>query len=138
MDKLLPKAVADGLVVDHAVATDDLPPGGRPGPWMALENVIALGVKDLPACVKIDDTTPGIAEGLAAGMWTVGVAMSGNEVGLTEQELAALPEAERQRLGAVAADKLLSAGAHYVIGSIVELPAVLALIEARLSKGEQP
>ncbi|OEZ55507.1 phosphonoacetaldehyde hydrolase [Duganella sp. HH105] len=138
MDKLLPKAAADGVVVDHAVATDDLPPGGRPGPWMALENVIALGVKELAACVKIDDTTPGIAEGLAAGMWTVGVAMSGNEVGLTEQELAALPEAERERRGAVAADKLLSAGAHYVIGSIAELPAVLALIEARLGKGERP
>ncbi|WP_255490711.1 phosphonoacetaldehyde hydrolase [Duganella sp. CY15W] len=138
MDKLLPRAAADGLVVDHAVATDDLPPGGRPGPWMALENVIALGVKDLPACVKIDDTTPGIAEGLAAGMWTVGVALSGNEVGLTEQELAALPAHERARCAAVAADKLLAAGAHYVIGSIAELPQVIEQIEARLQQGERP
>jgi phosphonoacetaldehyde hydrolase len=36
MDRLLPLAAAAGYAPDHTVATDDLPAGGRPGPWMAL------------------------------------------------------------------------------------------------------
>ncbi|MBB3223448.1 2-aminoethylphosphonate--pyruvate transaminase/phosphonoacetaldehyde hydrolase [Massilia umbonata] len=138
VDRLLPRAAADGLVVDHVVATDDLPAGGRPGPWMALDNVVALGVTDVRACVKVDDTVPGIAEGLAAGMWTVGVALSGNEVGLAEQELAALPQDERERRFDAAAATLRAAGAHYVIGTIADLPEAIARIDARLARGERP
>ncbi|VEB62543.1 phosphonoacetaldehyde hydrolase [Salmonella enterica subsp. enterica] len=33
--------------------------------------------------VKVDDAAPGISEGLNAGMWTVGLAVSGNEFGAT-------------------------------------------------------
>ncbi|MDC8757327.1 phosphonoacetaldehyde hydrolase [Janthinobacterium fluminis] len=138
MERLLAKARGDGLLVDHAVAADDLKAGGRPGPWMALANVVELGVGELSACVKVDDTVPGIAEGLAAHMWSVGVAVSGNELGLGRAELAALPADERARRRALAVDKLAGAGAHYVIDSIAELPRVLDLIEARLERGEQP
>jgi len=138
MDKLLPIAAAQGIAPDHAVATDDLKPGGRPGPWMALANVIELGAKDVAACIKVDDTTPGIDEGLAAGMWTVGLALSGNEVGLTEAEVAALPQAERTARRDRAADKLFRAGAHYVIDTVADLPGVVAQIEARLQRGERP
>jgi len=138
MDRLLPHAAAQGLRLDHAVATDDLKPGGRPGPWMALANVIELGVGELAACVKVDDTVPGIEEGLAAGMWTVGLALSGNETGLTLPELQALApdavQAHRRR----AAMTLARAGAHVVIDSVAELPAVLDQIEARLARGERP
>ena len=35
--------------------------------------MIALGIDDVGACVKIDDTVPGILEGRRAGMWTVGI-----------------------------------------------------------------
>jgi phosphonoacetaldehyde hydrolase len=138
MNRLLDKAKSDGLVLDHTVATDDLKPGGRPGPWMALENVIQLGVTELSACVKVDDTTPGITEGLAAHMWTVGIALSGNEVGLTQKELEALSAAEREERKLKAADKLLGAGAHYVIDTIADLPEAIAAIEARLARGEHP
>jgi phosphonoacetaldehyde hydrolase len=138
MDKLLPHAVAQGITVDYAVATDDLKPGGRPGPWMALANVIELGVSELCACVKVDDTVPGIEEGLAAGMWTVGLSLSGNEVGLTPAELRDLPDAEVAKRRNKAAGKLAQAGAHYVIDSVADLPAVLDAIEARLVRGERP
>ncbi|PRC92777.1 phosphonoacetaldehyde hydrolase [Solimicrobium silvestre] len=138
MDKLLEHAAQKGVIVEHAVATDDLPHGGRPGPWMALANVIALGAGDVSACVKVDDTTPGIEEGLAAGMWTVGLALSGNEVGLTLQELKTLPPAEVERKRAFAYQKLMRAGAHFVIDTIADLPAILDLIESRMVKGERP
>ncbi|HJV07270.1 MAG TPA: phosphonoacetaldehyde hydrolase, partial [Chromobacteriaceae bacterium] len=118
MDKLLPLAAAAGYSPDHTVATDDLAAGGRPGPWMALDNVLALAVSDVRHCVKVDDTAPGISEGLHAGMWTVGLSASGNAVGLTAAEWAALtPEQQAQkRLPATA--MLQVAGAHYVIDTI--------------------
>lgn len=138
MDRLLPIADAAGYQPDCTVAADDLPAGGRPGPWMALENVVRLGISDVAACVKVDDTVPGIAEGLAAGMWTVGLSASGNEVGLTHAQWQALSEGERKARRLPAAEKLYQAGAHYVIDSIAELPAVIARIEERLAAGERP
>ena len=138
MAKLERCAASQGLKLDHTVAGDDLKPGGRPGPWMALANVIELGVRDVAACVKVDDTEPGIVEGLSAGMWTVGVALSGNETGLTLDEVMALPEAERLRRRDRAADRLLGWGAHYVVDTVAELPGVLRQIDARLQGGDRP
>ena len=138
MEKLERCALANGLKLDHTVAGDDLKPGGRPGPWMALANVIELGARDVAACVKVDDTEPGILEGLSAGMWTVGVALSGNEMGLTLEEVKALPETERQDRRDAAARRLLGWGAHYVVDTVASLPGVIGRIEARLDRGERP
>jgi beta-phosphoglucomutase-like phosphatase (HAD superfamily) len=56
MEKLVPAAAAQGYAPDHWVATDDLAVGGRPGPWMALQNVITLGIEN----AAIVSTTPAI------------------------------------------------------------------------------
>ncbi|MFC5475437.1 phosphonoacetaldehyde hydrolase [Paraherbaspirillum soli] len=138
MDRLLAHAASQGLTVEHAVATDDLKAGGRPGPWMALANVIELGVTEVCACVKVDDTAPGIEEGLAAGMWTVGLALSGNEAGLTLAELEQLSPAQRAQRRALASRKLVQSGAHYIIDTIADLPAVIEAIAARIANGERP
>lgn len=138
MDRLLPLAAAAGYAPDHTVATDDLVAGGRPGPWMALDNVIALAVSDVRHCVKVDDTAPGIAEGLRAGMWTVGLSASGNAVGLTAEKWTARSPAHQAEYRAPAEAQLTAAGAHYVVDTIADLPAVLAQIEARLAAGERP
>jgi len=63
LDVLLPLAAAQGLKADHVVAGDELAAGGRPGPWMALANVLALRINCVSGCVKVDDTVPGIEEG---------------------------------------------------------------------------
>ncbi|CAI0829329.1 Phosphonoacetaldehyde hydrolase [Serratia entomophila] len=66
---------------------------------MALQNLIALGVDAVAHCVKVDDAVPGIAEGLNVGMWSVGLAVSGNEFGATWQEyqrMAAVEVARRR------------------------------------------
>ncbi|MBM3115407.1 phosphonoacetaldehyde hydrolase [Jeongeupia naejangsanensis] len=138
MDTLLPIARERGYSPDCTIATDDLPAGGRPGPWMALENVNRLAIADVAACVKVDDTVPGIAEGLAAGMWTIGLSASGNEVGLTHEEWTALSPAEQAARRAPAEAKLYAAGAHFVVDSIADLPAVIDEINARLARGERP
>ncbi|MEB0139984.1 MULTISPECIES: phosphonoacetaldehyde hydrolase [unclassified Undibacterium] len=138
MEKLLAHAASQGLTVAHAVATDDLNAGGRPGPWMALANLIELGIGDVRACVKVDDTLPGIEEGLAAGMWTVGLSLSGNENGLTLAEMDKLSTDQRAARRVVAANRLARAGAHYVIDTIADLPAVIDRIEASMAQGQRP
>ena len=90
------------------------------------------------SCIKVDDTEVGIAEGLNAGCWTVGVAATGNLLGLSLADKEALPAAElvvrRQR----AATLLMDAGAHYVIDEVGDLLPLLDTIERRLARGERP
>lgn len=137
MDKLLPIAAAAGYSPDCTVATDEVPKG-RPSPAQVLANVIALGLDDVAACVKVDDTPPGILEGRSAGMWTVALRFSGNFLGLTWDEYCALsPEQldfERKRI-----DNLFAPSKpHYLINTIAELPPIITDINARLARGETP
>jgi phosphonoacetaldehyde hydrolase len=131
MDVLAPEARKRGFAPDVIVTADEVR-RARPWPDMCLRNVMELGVSAVDACVKIDDTVAGIEEGLRAGMWTVGVVMTGNEVGCTEAALAAMERSERARLRAAGYAKLRAAGAHAVIDGIADLPAVIAAFEARL------
>jgi phosphonoacetaldehyde hydrolase len=105
---------------------------------MSFKNLIELGVETVQACVKVDDTVPGIEEGLNAGMWAVGVAVSGNEIGLPLAAWETLPAAEQCRRRERAYQRLLTGGAHFVIDSIADLPRCLDAIEARLARGERP
>ncbi len=137
MDVLVPAAAAKGFAPDTWVCASDVT-SARPSPQMALLNVIRLDAGPIQACVKVGDTVADVEEGLNAGMWSVAVTLTGNEVGLSEKELAALDAAERERRRTRAADKLARAGAHYVIDAVSDLPGVIAEIEARLARGEAP
>ncbi|MOA59300.1 Phosphonoacetaldehyde hydrolase [compost metagenome] len=70
-------------------------------------------------------------------MWTVGLSLSGNEVGYSLEEYASAPAAEVSDRIAVADAKLRAAGAHYVVQSVRDLPAVLLDIAARMRAGER-
>ncbi|MDT8923874.1 phosphonoacetaldehyde hydrolase [Pseudomonas taiwanensis] len=137
MDKVVELAAQNGYVADHVVATDETP-NGRPWPAQALANVIALGIDDVAACVKVDDTVPGILEGRRAGMWTVALVCSGNALGLTWEGYQSLSveklERERQRIRSMFA----GSRPHYLIDTINDLPEVVADINRRLAKGEMP
>lgn len=137
MEKVVQLARQNGYVADHVVATDEVP-NGRPYPAQALANVIALGISDVAACVKVDDTWPGILEGRSAGMWTVALTCSGNALGLTYDQFKALPiedlAAERQRITKMFEDSR----PHYLIDTIVDLPGVIEDINSRLARGETP
>jgi len=130
-------AKKQGFEPDCTISASDVPLG-RPSPFMAQLAMIKLGVWPVEACVKIDDTRPGIDEGLNAGMWTIGVAVSGNEVGLSLADWKKLPKAEQQRLREGASTRMYQAGAHYVVDSIADILPCLDDIEARLARGEKP
>ena len=137
MAKVVELAATNGYVADHVVATDEVP-NGRPWPAQALANVIVLGIDDVGACVKIDDTVPGILEGRRAGMWTVALVCSGNALGLTHAQYKALaPDTlatERKRIHAL----FEGSRPHYLIDTISDLPEVIADINKRLAQGEMP
>ncbi|MBL4797075.1 MAG: phosphonoacetaldehyde hydrolase [Oleispira sp.] len=111
---------------------------GRPFPDMALTVAMELQVGHVNACIKVDDTLPGIEEGLRAGMWTVGVSCSGNEVGLDRNAWQALSNDEQQEYRQKAERRLFNVGAHYVIDSVADLAAVIVDVNRRLAKGERP
>jgi phosphonoacetaldehyde hydrolase len=130
-------AAERGLVVDVAVSSDDVP-NGRPAPDLSLRALELLGIDAPRSAIKVDDTTPGIEEGRAAGMWTVGVCVSGNEVGLPARDWNALPRTEQSRLREAAAARLGNAGAHYVVDTVADLPRCVAAIRHRLASAEAP
>jgi phosphonoacetaldehyde hydrolase len=137
MERVVALARTHGYEADHVVATDEVP-NGRPHPAQALANVIALGIDDVAACVKVDDTVPGILEGRKAGMWTVALTCSGNAMGLSYAAFKALPAdrlaAERTRIQALFADSR----PHFLIDTIADLPGVIADIEGLLAAGRMP
>lgn len=137
MERLLPAAAKVGLVTDNLVCAGDLK-SGRPGPLMMYKCFVDLDVWPAAAVVKVDDTEAGIAEGIAAGCWTVGVTLSGNATGLSRDELAALGPAQTDARRESASRQLSRAGAHYVIDSVADLEAVIDKIEGRLARRERP
>ncbi|MBS0474032.1 MAG: phosphonoacetaldehyde hydrolase [Proteobacteria bacterium] len=138
MERLTALAAEKGYTPDCTVCADDLEAGARPGPWMALDCVRQLRIGAVSHCVKVDDTLPGIAEGLNAGMWTVGLALSGSPAGWTLEEYQAADEAARATVRERVGAEFRAAGAHFVIDTVADLPAVVEDIEHRLALGQRP
>lgn len=138
MERLMLLATEQGYTPDCTVCADDLAAGARPGPWMALECVQQLRIGAVSHCVKVDDTLPGIHEGLNAGMWTVGLALSGSPAGWTLAEYEAADEAARAEVRERVGAEFRAAGAHFVIDTVADLPPVLEQIGQRLAQGQRP
>jgi phosphonoacetaldehyde hydrolase len=134
---LLEEAAKRGYKPDSTVCATDVP-AGRPEPWMCLRNAENLGVYPMEAVVKIGDTLPDVYEGLNAGMWTIGLAKTGNELGLNAREIEKLDPAELSRRLETAYTKLSQAGAHYVVDGIRDCDAIIDELNARLARGERP
>ena len=83
-------------------------------------------------------TAAGIEAGLNAGTWTIGVARTGNGVGLSEAELEGRSAAERTELIEKARGRLRRAGSHYVVDSVSEILPVLDAIDEGLAAGHAP
>jgi phosphonoacetaldehyde hydrolase len=137
LDQLLAPAAAAGYAPDLSLCPDDAP-GGRPYPWMCFRLAIELKITALWRAVKIGDTESDVAEGINAGMWTIGVTRSGNGVGRSLAEWQALDPAAQKAALAQAEAPLRKAGAHYILESAADCLPVLAEIEARIAGGERP
>lgn len=130
-------ASKNGYSPDAIVAADEVPQA-RPYPYMVWMNCIKLDINPIQAVVKVDDTADGVSEGITAGCWSVGLARTGNYVGLNHEEINNLSREDYERLLQRAYNTLSRAGAHYVIDSINDLPPVIDDINRRLLAGEHP
>jgi phosphonoacetaldehyde hydrolase len=119
MEPVLKRAAEQGYVPEHLVCSGETP-AGRPSPLMIYKACAELGVWPLSRVVKVDDAEAGVAEGKAAGAFTVGV-MSGNQIGLSYEAFHALPAPERSSRLQAARQSLLAAGADIVIESVADL-----------------
>ncbi|PLZ03739.1 phosphonoacetaldehyde hydrolase [Burkholderia sp. WAC0059] len=137
IERIVPQAAAQGFAPDSIVCAGETPEG-RPSPYMIYRTLPQLGVWRARDAIKVDDTEVGIGEGINGGTWAVGVAVSGNAFGMSEEEAKALAPAEFARRRATAARRLSAAGAHYVIDSVADLLPVVYDIEGRLARGERP
>jgi len=132
MEILAPEAARRGYRPDCIVCPDDVP-AGRPYPWMCYKNAMELDVYPMAAMVKVGDTLIDVEEGLNAGMWTVGLSLTGNLVGMSEAEIELLPMEKKEEQRKSAEKQLYQAGAHLVIDGIWDLPAALDKIQSRLT-----
>ncbi len=120
MAPVLERAAAQGYRPDHLVCAGETP-RGRPSPLMIYKACAELGVWPLNRVIKVDDAEAGVAEGRAAGCFTIGVAASGNGVGLNREALEALSPEDREARIAPSRAALLAVGADAVVDSVADL-----------------
>jgi phosphonoacetaldehyde hydrolase len=137
LDVVIPESARLGYTPDVSVTPDEVG-GGRPKPFMCYRNAILLGAYPLWHCVKIGDTPSDIAEGRNAGMWTVAVTATGNEIGLPQAAWEALPAETRGEREQAARASLTRAGAHFAAASLADCGPILDEIERRIAAGEKP
>jgi phosphonoacetaldehyde hydrolase len=131
------RAAEQGYAPEVVICAGDTP-SGRPAPLMAWAALVALDAWPAHAAVKVDDAPVGIAEGRNAGCWTVGVAASGNAVGLDRAELAALDDETRANRIAAAAAALRAEHADFVIDDVSQLMPVIHTIAEAIAAGRRP
>lgn len=137
MKNIVPIAAEKGFKPDSVVCPDDVI-AGRPFPWMCYQNSINLKIYPFNKMVKIGDTPADIQEGLNAGMWTVGLTLSGNEVGLSQTQLNAMDEMEVKEKRNSAERNLLNYGAHYVTDGLWSVLPILEEINEKIKSGIKP
>jgi len=126
---LAPLVAARGWAPEVLVSASDAP-AGRPAPYLNWKAATALGARSARSCVVLGDTVVDMQAARNAGMWAVGVALTGNEVGLSWEALQALGPSERAARGGQARERLLAAGAHLVLDSVLDLDVALDRIGA--------
>jgi phosphonoacetaldehyde hydrolase len=117
-------AARQGYLPDANICADDVPVG-RPAPFMLFRVMEATGVYPASQVVKVGDTVQDIAEGGNAGAWSVGVTDSSSDMGLTWADFQRLSPEDRAARRREISDKFRAAGAHAVIASLAELPALV-------------
>ncbi|KTE14049.1 phosphonoacetaldehyde hydrolase [Sphingopyxis sp. H115] len=137
MAGIVPRAAEQGYAPEVIVCAGETA-AGRPAPLMLWKALVEMGV--WPACraVAIDDANVGIEAGRHAGCWTVGVAASGNGMGLSLADYAALSDDERMARLRGVAEGFAAAGADVVVPSVADLSQALDIIEARIATGLRP
>lgn len=131
MNNIIPITSAIGLLPDAIVSSSEVS-AGRPAPWMIYLNCEIMDVYPLNQMVKIGDTIADIQEGKNAGMWTIGLTKSGNELGLSLADADAADPIWLAEKIAHAGRKLLNAGADFVAEGVWDCWPILEEIDRQI------
>ncbi|MGY8829098.1 MAG: HAD family phosphatase [Pseudomonadales bacterium] len=145
----VPCAWLDELPRDASISLADALPEWLPGfpphrhrPWPAPDaiwlSLMAMHVDQVEGCVLVSGEPRLLQAALNAGLWTVGLAISGPLCGLALADWQSLPMGERDRLRSQATLSLYRLGVHSVIDQLSDLPTCLADLSLRRHKGEKP
>ena len=132
MEVVVPIAAQAGYKPEVVLCAEDAPMG-RPAPWLIFEIAKRFGVYPMNRIVKVDDTVVGVQAGINAGTWSVGVAQTGNMIGLSQDEWNALSTDDQTQRLESARQQLRDAGAHFVIDSVAEIPGLIEEINKSLA-----
>lgn len=145
----VPCAWLDELPLDASTCLASVLPGWlrstpsrscRPWPapdaiWLSL---MELQVNQLEGCVLVSGEPRLLQAALNAGIWTIGLAISGPLCGVALADWPRLTMGERDRLRSQATLSLYRLGVHSVIDQLSDLPTCLADLSLRRQKGEKP
>lgn len=145
----IPCCWLDELPRDVSVRLAQALPKDLPGstvhhlrPWPAPDSIwhslMQLQIERVEGCVLISGEPKLLQAGLNAGLWTVGLATCGPLCGLALGDWQSLDGAQRDQLRSQATLALYHLGVHSVIDQLTDLPACLADLSQRRSKGEKP
>lgn len=134
MEVVFPEAEKKGYRPDFYITADGTSGLGRPYPYMIYRNMEALKLTAARHVVKVGDTVPDIDEALNAGVWSVAVVIGSSEMGLSEKEFDALPEAEQEELIIGIEKNFIEHGADFTIRTLGELPGIIEEINQQLKK----
>lgn len=127
-----------GYFPDSIVTPNQTQNYGRPYPYMIFRNIERLNIMAPWRVVKVGDTIADIKEGVNAGVWTVGVVRGSSQVGLTQDQLNALSDSDRNVILTQARQAFLHAGAHVVVDTLEEFEALCIKIEVLVASGVKP
>ena len=115
MDVVTKGAKEKGYAPDFYVTPDSTNSNGRPYPYMIYRNMEALKLVDTSTVVKVGDTNSDIKEGLAAGVWSVGVIVGSSNMGLSEDEYNKLSQTEKDKFNREKSKGLVFIGSKELI-----------------------
>ena len=127
-----------GYEPDYWITPDATESYGRPYPYMIFRNIEALKLTAPWKVVKVGDTASDIAEGVQAGVWSVGVAVGSSQMGLGYDEFEKLSEMEKKLAIITTEQAFLKYGADFTIQSIKELPQLVERINTLIAQGKKP
>ena len=99
---------------------------------------MALKAERLNGCVLVSGEPRLLQAGLNAGIWTIGLAISGPLCGMAIADWQTQTTRERDQLRSQATLSLYRLGVHSVIDQLSDLPTCLQDISLRQLKGERP
>ena len=124
-EKMASVAALSGFSPDCLLCATDVAQS-RPAPDMCEVILRRFALDEPRLAVKIGDTVQDVLEGKNAGMWTIGITLTGSLVGLSEDEIEVLPTLQLESALEKAEQELVAAGADFLA---TDIPSCLPMLE---------